>query len=235
MSRIISGLSATTPHAQASAGPRPEPANASASAARARAARFLLQARRQARVILADAEQEARAVAERERAAAQAQGYAAGMAAARAEFARAAAPLGALIAQAVHDHATARDALDHEVVDLALALAGAIVRDEVTRDPARIVAMARVAMGELAQASQMVTLRVHPAAVSALEVHVPLLGVHDGITVRVMPDPSLGAGDLLVESGPGRVDARVDACLARARSLIGAQLDSDLAVDEDAA
>lgn len=235
MSRIISGLSATTPHAQTSAGPRPEPACASASAARARAARFLLQARRQARVLLTDAEQEARALGERERELAQTQGYAAGMEAARSDFARASAPLVALIGQALHDHATARDALDHEVVDLAIALAGAIVRDEITRDPAQIVAMARAAMGELAQASQTVTLRVHPRAVTALEAHVPLLGVHDGITVRVMPDPSLGAGDLMVESGPGRVDARIDACLARARNLFGAQLDSGVAVDEDAA
>ena len=234
MSRIITGLSATTSHAQAPGGPRSEPAYASASAARARAARFLLQARRQARAILTDAEQEACALGEHERVTAQAQGYAAGMEAARADFARAAAPLVALIDQAVHDHVTARDALDHEVVDLALALAGAIVRDEITRDPAQIVAMARSAMGELAQASQTVTLRVHATAATALEAHVPLLGVRDGITVRVMPDPSLGAGDLVVESGPGRVDARIDACLARARSLIGAQLASDLAVDEEA-
>src|SRR5579875_3504156 len=99
-----------------------------AAGARARAARLLLDARREARAIILAAQDTVQELAAAELQQARQRGYAEGQAQAREELAAVAAPLSRLAAGAALDHAESMRRLDGEVLALALAIAGAVVK-----------------------------------------------------------------------------------------------------------
>jgi flagellar assembly protein FliH len=94
--------------------------------------------------------------------------------------------------------------VEHELVQLALAIAARILRREAQMDPLFLIGAVRVALGQLA-ATMQVRLRV-PAAESGLWTetlaHIPNLKMKPA----VIPDDSMQLGDCLIETEMGSVD-----------------------------
>ena len=136
--------------------------------------------------------------------------------AATAAFTAAAARLDVLREQLLE---TARQ----EMVELALQIARSIVGEHVSRADVDIQPLLENALSQIAEGIQ-ATVRVHPTCrhmVEAWMVHVP------GRTVRIVVDPSLQAGDVVVESDGGGVDGRLDTRLARAEEGVRRALGVD--------
>jgi flagellar assembly protein FliH len=118
----------------------------------------------------------------------------------------------ALRAQVIHD-------TEHQMVQLALAIARRIVHREVTLDHDVLVAIARVAMDRLGDTTQL-TVRLNPedhAAVTASGAEQWTRG-----HVNVVADARLPRGGCRIESDLGLVDASIDAQLHEvAQVLLG--------------
>jgi flagellar assembly protein FliH len=96
---------------------------------------------------------------------------------------------------------------EHQMVDLALAIAKRIVRREVEIDREFTIALARVALDRLGDQSPAVV-RLHPddAAIVARGGGDAGLPAH----VRVVPDTAVGRGGCIVESDFGIIDATIE-------------------------
>jgi flagellar assembly protein FliH len=108
---------------------------------------------------------------------------------------------------------------EHQMVDLALAIARRILRRETTLDGDLIVAMARVALERLGEAAS-ATIRLNP------EDYAHTVQRHGeewaGKKVKVLPDASVSRGGCQVESEFGFVNAGVEAQFDEVmRALIG--------------
>ncbi len=191
--------------------------------ARARAARIMLDARREARATLLMAQAAARELIAAECEQARQLGYAEGQTRACEELAAVAAPLAALVAGSVVDHAESLRRLDEETLDLSLAIARAVVKHEVTLAPETALAVARAALDELS-AGSVVTIRVHPDDDTTLRTGASHLGLPAATQVDVVADASIARGGCVIESGAGRVDATFDTQLARMEVLLHEQL-----------
>lgn len=147
----------------------------------------------------------------------------------RARLSREAAEAGlaegrARAAGALAGAAAARDALlagaVREVASLAVEVARRIVARELALGPELVLAIAERAVGEV-RARREVTVRVAPADLARLRAGEPrLAAVLERGLLAVREDGSLAAGDVVVETEAGRVDARIDAQLgAFARAI----------------
>lgn len=193
--------------------------------ARSQAATILLNARAQARAIIAEAQQMARDVAAAEHRQAWDQGYADGMARAQQQLAAVMGRLSTLAANAAIAHEAGLRNLDEEALTLALAIGRAIVRHEVSVDPDTVLGIVRAALAELS-AGAAVSLRVHPDDAETLRSAVPALGLPVTTEVVVIGDPTISPGGCLVESGAARVDATIEAQIARLGHLLHEYLDA---------
>lgn len=171
----------------------------------------VVDAATRARAIVDAARQEASGIrseiaAERERARAEAEGE--GYESGRARAA-------ALLASAAAERDRILRTLAREVASLSVDVARRVLGRELTTDPAAVVDVAARVL-ESARERAVVTLRASPADVPRLRAAEPrlaaLLARAPGLTVR--EDPSLSAGDVVVETEAGRLDGRVDAQLA---------------------
>lgn len=115
-----------------------------------------------------------------------------------------------------------------EVLDLALAVAKRIVQREIERDQEALIGMLAGALQRVRGAGE-VTVRVSPNGVAVLaQAEETLDRTALGIdSVTAVADPSLGPGDLIVETNNGTVDARVDEQLALLRQSLGEVLGHD--------
>lgn len=165
-----------------------------------------------------DVEQVAREAFERGRV----DGYAAGVA---AEADRARAELGRLVTS-LDALAAARGemvrATEHQMVELALAMARRIVQREVSLDRDLLVSMAHVALQRL-EHGVAATVRFNP------EDYASTIAAQTkrwaGMPVTVVPDSELARGECRVESAFGRVQAGVEAQLQEVGlALLGAPL-----------
>jgi flagellar assembly protein FliH len=108
-----------------------------------------------------------------------------------------------------------------QMVQLALAIARRVVQREVSLDQELLIAMARVALDRLGEATQ-ITVRLHPDDFN-------LTGAAQrrmltGSAVTVVGDARIPRGGCRVESELGVIDAGVDAQLQEiARALLGAE------------
>jgi flagellar assembly protein FliH len=127
------------------------------------------------------------------------------------------------LAQTLEELGTLRESMirqtEHQMVDLALAIARRILRRETTLDGDLIVAMARVALERLGEAGS-ATIRLSPEDYSqTVQRHGDEWA---GRKVKVLPDASVSRGGCLVESEFGFVDAGVEAQFDEVmRALIG--------------
>ncbi len=108
---------------------------------------------------------------------------------------------------------------EHQVVQLALAIAKRITHREVSLDRDLLTAMARVALDRLGE-SVSATIRLHPddyAAIVAVRGDEAQSGA-----VRLVPDKTVGRGGCLVHSDIGLIDVGVNAQLDElTRALLG--------------
>ncbi len=119
------------------------------------------------------------------------------------------------IAEALKKFAEERDrylmAVEHEVVELALAVAARILRRESQMDPLLLTGAVRVALGQLAN-STVVRLRV-PGAEQALWSEAMALVPNLASKPVVQADPEMRLGDCVIETELGSVDLGIRAQL----------------------
>lgn len=109
-------------------------------------------------------------------------------------------------------------ATEHQMVQLALAIARRILRREASLDGDLVIAMARVALDRLGERTP-ATVRLNPDDLAATGVTEGALG---GSHVSVVADAGLSRGQCRVESEFGLVDAGVDAQFEQiAQALVG--------------
>jgi hypothetical protein len=108
-----------------------------------------------------------------------------------------------------------------DAVELGLAVARALLHDELTTRPDRILALVREAIHRLGPSTRY-TIRLHPDELAAVRTAAGhgLLGESGAEQIRVEADPSLSRGDCIVDGDPGRADSRLDDRLDRLARLI---------------
>jgi flagellar assembly protein FliH len=108
---------------------------------------------------------------------------------------------------------------EHQMVQLALALARRVVLRELSLDPDLVAALAHVAVERLGDQAP-ATIRLHPEDFATVAAH---RGEQwEGTQVSVLPDPAVPRGGCVVESDFGLIDASVDAQFAElSRALLG--------------
>lgn len=171
------------------------------------------EARQAAQGLLREAQEDARRIrgeAEREVAVARASavlaGHAEGLARAAAEVCRAAEERDRLLA-----------ACAGEVVALATEMAARILAREVRPGDDAVGAAARAL--DVVRGARRVTLRACPADAAAFREKGSVLG-QDGSPLRLVVDPALGAGEVVVEADGALVDGRFPAQLEELRRAI---------------
>lgn len=121
----------------------------------------------------------------------------------------------ALLASVAVERERRLSGLAGEVASLALEVARGVLGRELALDPGAVVALAARALAE-ARDRREVVLRVSPEDAPALRAAegplAALLARAPGLALR--EDPSLGPGDVVVETEAGTVDARIEAQLA---------------------
>ena len=106
---------------------------------------------------------------------------------------------------------------ERQVVELALAIAGRVLRRELSIDRELLVAMARVALERLGENTS-ATIRLNPDDYAVIGAETRL---GDSAVVRVVSDPLVSSGGCLLQSDFGLIDAGIDAQLAEMASALG--------------
>ncbi len=125
------------------------------------------------------------------------------------------------LAQTVEELAGLRTELvqktERQVVELALAIAGRVLRREVSLDRELLVTMARIALERLGENTS-ATIRLNPDDYAFIGAK---LQVGDSSLVRVVADPLVNSGGCLVQSDFGLIDAGIDAQLGEMAAALG--------------
>ncbi len=103
-----------------------------------------------------------------------------------------------------------------EVVDLALLVAGEIVKKEMSQNPELLVAAVEAALANLPHDGTVV-LRLNPADLEHVRSTAPDGGKS---VIEYEPDPSLSRGDCVLETPSRIIDASIDARLAAVRESL---------------
>lgn len=147
-----------------------------------------------------------------------AEGREAGRAAARVDVER----LDGLLQNLARPFATLDEAVERELLALALALARQIVRRELKTDPTQIIGIIRDAIAALPVASRDVRVKLHPEDASVVRAN--LAPTERERAWTIVEDPVMSRGGCEVLSSTSRVDARLE-------SRIGAILSELLGTD----
>lgn len=122
----------------------------------------------------------------------------------------AARPVMEKLASAIADisglRARVRGEAERDLVTLSLAIARRILRREISIDPDAVQGLVRAALEKL-QSRDITRVRVFPGHEEA--VRRCLSAVHAG-AVDLLADPAMQAGDILVETSRGNLDASID-------------------------
>ncbi len=152
-------------------------------------------------------------------------GFEEGLAAGKTELANRVARLSALGAAFAQPFQTLEQAVEEEVVALAVQLACHLVRREIERDPAVLQAAVHDCLAALAPSVRDVTVYLHPDDASLFRSHVPAPAE---LKFKLATDASLARGDLRVASATSLVDgslaARCAEIIAAARLGTGAEV-----------
>lgn len=114
------------------------------------------------------------------------------------------------------------DAVQEQLVALAIAVARQIVRRELKTDPGQVVAAVRDAVGTLPIAVRNVRIHLHPE--DAALVRSAIAGAESASEWKIVEDPALGRGDCKVVTDTSQVDATVERRIAAvAAALLGGE------------
>jgi len=94
---------------------------------------------------------------------------------------------------------------EQELTALAMAIAGRIVRRELSLDPGIILSIVRSCLGELGN-GEVYRVRLHPHDAQAVGAY---LAEQRRTEIEVVPDTKIGRGGALFETSQGRLDARI--------------------------
>jgi flagellar assembly protein FliH len=111
---------------------------------------------------------------------------------------------------------------ESDVVKLSIAIARRVLHRELTLDSESIAGLIRVALEKL-ESRELCRVRVHPDQESLIR---ELVERFSGSKVEIIPDTSLGQGDVLLDTGNGTIDASVDAQLREIERGLADRLES---------
>ena len=137
-----------------------------------------------------------------------AQGHHEGFAQGQAEVRRLAAQIEGILDNFSRPLARLEDEVTAALGELAVRIAGSLVGRAYAAAPVLLPALAAEALAAAGGASREVEVRLHPDDIQALA---PLLALVSG--ARLVPDPSLGRGDLRVHAESVRIDGTLEARL----------------------
>jgi flagellar assembly protein FliH len=105
---------------------------------------------------------------------------------------------------------------EHEAVELAFELAGALIGRELSLSPSLSIEAVKRAVSLVPKGDDLVV-RLHPGDVITVEELQMLVA---DASVKVVHDPEVEPGGCVVEAGPCRIDAQIGPAMERARALI---------------
>jgi flagellar assembly protein FliH len=139
------------------------------------------------------------------------------------------------LAQTIEELGSLRTELVHkterQVVELAVAIAGRILKHEVATDKELLIAIARVALERLGENTS-ATIRLNPDDFASIGGRTQM---GDSAVVRVVADPLVSSGGCLVQSDFGLIDAGIDAQLAEMANALGVARQAGVRTGRDAA
>ncbi len=120
------------------------------------------------------------------------------------------------------------DAVETELVQLAVGIAGQIIRREIKYNPGEIIAVIREAIKVLPTASQKITLNLHPEDAELVR---SALKLDDSLpTWRLVENPLISRGGCTVETDVSSIDATVENRLAAViATVLGGERQQDAA------
>lgn len=157
------------------------------------------------------------------------QGHAEGLASGQAEIARRAATLERLISALARPFDELDAQVEHELVQLAITLAQALVRRELRLDPGQVVAVVQEALAALPVASRKVRVCLHPEDLPLVAEALPGHNADDvDADWRLQEDLSLRRGDCRIQSEHSLIDASMEKRLAAVvAQLAGGEREDD--------
>lgn len=157
------------------------------------------------------------------------QGHAEGLASGQAEIARRAATLERLISALARPFDELDAQVEHELVQLAITLAQALVRRELRLDPGQVVAVVQEALAALPMASRKVRVCLHPEDLPLVAEALPGHNADDAdADWRLQEDLSLRRGDCRIQSEHSLIDASMEKRLAAVvAQLAGGEREDD--------
>jgi flagellar assembly protein FliH len=123
------------------------------------------------------------------------------------------------------------EAVQGELLSLAMALARQIVRRELRQDPTQIIGIVREAMAQLPVAARDVRVQLHPEDAAIVREH--LAPAENERAWLLVEDPMMMRGGCQVVSASSRIDVRLDKRLGALLSeLMGSERDPDARPNE---
>lgn len=135
------------------------------------------------------------------------QGLSEGRQAARGELRLQADRLQHLIEQLASPLAQTGEAVQDELVQLAMAIARQIVQRELSAQPEQIRDVVTQAIAALPAGNRHLRIHLHPEDAHLLAEH---MDAHEGGSWKVIEDPSLTRGGCVIDAGSTRIDARLE-------------------------
>ena len=142
-------------------------------------------------------------------------GYEAGLAQGQAEVRRLAAQIEGILDNFTRPLARLEDEVSAALGELAVRIAGSLVGRAYDADPVLLSDLVGEALDAVGGTSREAEVRLHPDDIHALA---PLLALVSG--ARLVPDPSLGRGDLRVHAESVRIDGTLEARLRGALETV---------------
>jgi flagellar assembly protein FliH len=110
--------------------------------------------------------------------------------------------------------------LEDTVIDMAVAIAQAVLGHELRRRSDRVIIQAMARILALVPSNEPVTLRLAPEDHAALAVHEAIETLSSTRTINIVAAPELAPGDVVATCAATEIDARVEPALERIRELL---------------
>lgn len=138
-------------------------------------------------------------------------GHAEGLAAAQGEMRRLAAQFEGVVDALARPLGKLEDEVAGALGELAVRIAGVLVGPAYQADPMLLAELVRAALDAVGSGQRELEVRLHPDDIMALSPHLPSFP-----DARLVPDLSLGRGDVRVHAESVRIDGRLEARLRAA-------------------
>jgi flagellar assembly protein FliH len=184
---------------------------------------ILRDAAARAKVLIADAQAQSEGIAENARTIGHSEGAAAGRSEIEAQLAQDVTSLQGVIDEARAQRQKIIEGAEPELVKLAMTIAERIVHEQISVDPNVVLENLKQALTRLV-GSEVVTLRVNPADLDLIRTHRDELATSNDVEhLRVVEDPRVDRGGVVVETDAGTIDAKISTQIKEARRTLLAE------------